>query len=157
VQVIRFTAVLALGALLVGCYTLQPTRGASLEPGTNVALDVTDVGRVALGGSMGPEIAQIEGRLLDADTAGYVVAVSMVRLLRGGSQVWRGEQVRIQAEHVGSAYERRFSRERSLAMGVAVVAGVLALVDGWSLLGLGEGGGTDIPIDTVETRIGRRR
>ena len=42
-------------------------------------------------------------------------------------------------------------------MGAAIVGGVIAFVKGQSLLGLGEGGNDDPPIDTVETRIGRRR
>jgi hypothetical protein len=32
--------------------------------GEKVAFDVNDAGRVALGGSLGPEIAQIEGRVV---------------------------------------------------------------------------------------------
>lgn len=125
-----------LGAFLVGCYTLQPTGGVAPEPGTQVAFDVTDVGRVALGGSMGPEISQIEGRLIDAENGDYVVAVSAVRLLRGGQQVWTGERVRINKQYVGRVYERRFSRGRTLALGVAVVAGG-ALLAGKGLGSLG--------------------
>jgi hypothetical protein len=141
----------------MGCYTLQPLGGGPPPVGTSVTLDVTDRGRVALGGSMGPEIAQIDGRLIGTDSGGYVVAVSSVRYLRGGSQPWRGEQVRIRTEDVGRAYERRFSRTRSLAIGAAIVGGVVAFLGGQALLGLGEGGDGDPPDDTVETRIGRRR
>ena len=59
----------ACGALsLVGCYSLQPTRGATPTVGETVAFDVNDSGRAALGGSMGPEIGQIEGvRLGESD------------------------------------------------------------------------------------------
>jgi hypothetical protein len=146
-----------LAVLLMGCYTLTPIRGIAPPVGSPVAFDVTDVGRVALGGSMGPEIIQIEGRLLETDSTGYVVAVSNVRLMRGGVQAWSGEQVRIRPEHVGSAYERRFSRGRSIAMGVTIVGGVIAFVGGRSLLGLGEGDDEETPPDTIITRIGRPR
>ena len=78
---------------------------------------LTDAGRTALGGSMGPEIIQIEGKLLSTDNSEYVVGVSLVRLLRGGEQVWRGETVRIKTEYVSSLYERRLSASRSLALG----------------------------------------
>ena len=49
------------GLLLAGCYTLQPARGVTPEIGARVAFDVNDAGRVVLGGSMGPEIDQVEG------------------------------------------------------------------------------------------------
>ena len=107
-------AVLAVGALgLVGCYTLQPTSGATPPVGKDVAFDVNDAGRFALGASLGPEIAQIQGRLLEQENGEYVVAVSGVRQLRGGEQTWSGEKVRIKREHVNSTYERRFSRART--------------------------------------------
>src|SRR5687767_3062524 len=110
-------AILVVGALgLVGCYTLRPTRGATPQIGEIVAFDVNDNGRAALGGSMGPEIGQIEGRLLQKDTAQYLVAVSAVRLIRGGEQTWGGEAVRIKSEYVTTSYTRHFSRGRTLAL-----------------------------------------
>ena len=151
---IRPIGIVTLGFLVVGCYTLQPARGGVPPVGSKVAFDVNDAGRVALGGLIGPEIAQIEGRLLNNGTEDYLVAVSTVRLLRGGEQVWSGEQVRIKSEYVGSAYERRFSRSRTMVLGATVAGGVAAFFIGRSLLG----SGSDHPgngIDTVQTRIVR--
>jgi len=150
--VIRPVVIVSLGFLVAGCYTLQPARGSIPRVGTRVAFDVNDAGRVALGGLIGPEIAQIEGRLLNNGTEDYLLAVSTVRLLRGGEQIWSGEQVRIKSEYVGSAYERRFSRGRTMVVGAAVAGGVAAFLIGRSLLGSGSdhpGGG----IDTIQTRI----
>jgi hypothetical protein len=116
-----------------------------------VAFDVTDAGRIALGGSMGPEISQVEGRLVEEQNGDYVVAVSAVRLLRGGgAQVWSGERVRIQKQHVGRMYERRFSKGRTVALGVAVVAGA-ALVLGRDLNPLGSPDPKQPPPDTATT------
>src|SRR6187401_2195337 len=67
-------------ALLAGCYTLQPSRGATPQPGKIIGLDINDAGRVALSGSMGPEIGQIEGRLVSRDSAEYVVGVTTLHL-----------------------------------------------------------------------------
>lgn len=97
-------------------------------PGTEVAFDVTDAGRVALGGTMGPEIAQIEGRLLDSQNGDFVVSVSSVKLLRGGQQIWTGERVRIDKNHVGRVYEKRFSKGRTIALGAVAVGGVTAFM-----------------------------
>jgi hypothetical protein len=122
--------------LLVGCYTLQPLRGPVPEPGTAMAFNISDVGRVALGGLMGPEILQIEGRLSSRTATEYVVAVTDVHLLGGGDQVWHGEPVTLKSEYVSSLYERRFSATRSVAL-AAAGAGAIAAIAAKSLGGLG--------------------
>jgi hypothetical protein len=141
---------------LAGCYTLEPARSAP-QPGSVIALDITDAGRVALGGLIGPEIAQVEGRLLGMDSSQYTVGVTTVRFLRGGDQVWQGEPVRIKSEYVASRYERRFSGARSAALGAVAVAGVAAIA-AQSLLGSGSGdAGGKPPIDTGLTQRAPRR
>jgi len=117
-------AVTVLCAVLTGCYTLQPVGTVVPDVGNGIALDINDVGRVGLGGSMGPEISQIEGRLVEHDNAEYVVAVTAVHLLRGGEQHWSGESVRVKNEYVTSVYQRSFSRGRTIALSAAGVAAV---------------------------------
>ena len=142
----RRTGIILGIALLSGCYTYQPTGAATPEIGQEYAFDINDVGRVGLGGSMGPEIAQIEGRLISRENAEYLVGVTAVRLLRGGEQVWKGENVRIKSEFVTSTYERHFSKGRSISLGVAGVGAVAFLLTR-SLLGGGtEGEVTPPPI-----------
>jgi hypothetical protein len=145
---------LAVG-VLAGCYTLRPARGPLPPLGTRVAFDVNDAGRVALGGSMGPEISQVEGRLVSVENGEYVIAVSTVRLLRGGEQVWRGEQVRLKSEHLGPAYVRRFDTARSALVGGTVVGGFTAFLIGRALSGAGSGRDGRVPPDTALTQRGR--
>jgi hypothetical protein len=120
-----------------------------------MAFDINDAGRVALGGSMGPEISRIEGRLLDRDSTSYLVAVTGIQLLRGGEQTWSGEQVRLRSDHVSSLYERRFSTGRSIAAGAAGL-GVVALIAARSLLGSTTPEDGRTPGDTLQTQRGRR-
>lgn len=150
--------VFAAGTLLVGCYTLQPTGGTVPEAGTIMGFDITDAGRIALGGPMGPEIEQVEGRLLSRDVGEYVVGVTAIRLLHGGEQVWHGEQVHIKTEYVSRLYERRFSATRSLALGAASV-GAIAAIAGRTLGGLGstERPEPGSPGDTAHTQRRPRR
>jgi len=82
---------------------------------------VNDAGRVALGGMIGPEIGQIEGRLISKENGEYVLSVHAVHYLRGGEQVWTGERVTLKPEWVGNAYEKRFSRGRTVALAAAGV------------------------------------
>jgi hypothetical protein len=153
----RLLALALFAVSVVGCYTLQPSRGGLPPVGSRVAFDVTDSGRLVLGGAMGPEIAQVEGRLVSKEDTAYVLAVSAIRLLRGGEQVWRGEQVRLRREHVATAYVRRFSTGRSVVVGTTVVGGFAAFLITRALRGEGDERGGRNPGDTAQTQRGRPR
>lgn len=135
---------------LAGCYTLKPAGGITPVVGNSVAFDVNDAGRVALGGSMGPEIAQIEGNLVAADSGSYLVGVTAVRLLRGGEQTWHGENVRLNREHVSTVYLRQFSTSRSILLG-ALGVGTVAILASRGILGGGETDPTKLPSDTAHS------
>jgi hypothetical protein len=119
-------AVAGFGALSTGCYTLQPMAVASPEPGTRLSFAINDVGRVALGGSMGPELLRVNGSLNSKEGDDYFVNVSGVDLLHGGFQSWAGETVRINSTYVSAVSERKFSKGRTI-MASAVAVGVIAI------------------------------
>ena len=145
----RTIGAIAVAFLLGGCYTMQPVGRIVPDARSRVAFDVTDAGRVALGPTMVPEIARIEGRVLGAQDSSYLVAVSAIRLLRGGVQVWSGEQIRLNPAHVGNTYVRRFDKTRSFVLGAAIAGGFAAILVTRSLVGSGnedpggEGGGVE--------------
>jgi hypothetical protein len=147
------------GVLLAGCYSLQPVRGVDPQIGSKIAIDVNDMGRVGLGQTIGPEIAQVEGTLVEKDTASYLLALSSVRMLRGMEQPWTGEQIRVKKEYFGSTYERRFSTGRSIGLGVITLGGFALFLASRSLFGIGtDDGGPPgcIPgVDCPEARFGR--
>ena len=150
----RVVGLTVFAVLVAGCYTLVPATGLAPEVGKLMAFDLNDVGRVALGGSMGPEISQVQGRLLARDSD-FVVGVSAIKLLKGGEQTWGGEQVRIKPAYVSSMYERKYSGGRTLAAG-AIGAGIVAAVAVRSILGGGAGPDVALPADTgVTQRIPR--
>lgn len=153
-RVIRFLVVFSFGAFATGCYTLRPAAGVPPVPGEEVAFDVTDAGRVALGGSMGPEISRIEGLLVGTENEEYLVSIRSVQFLRGGQQRWNGERVGIRREHVGTVYHRRLSRSRSITLGAVAFGGFLAFLASRDMLGLSFGGGDrpepkPIPVELV--------
>jgi len=141
------------GVLLAGCYTLRPAAGVTPDVGTEVAFDVNDAGRVALGGMIGPAIRQITGRLQARDGDDYVVAVSNVELLDGGTQAWRGEVVRINSSYVSTLYRREFSKGRTIAL-TGVLVGLVAAMAGRSLAA-SHVDPDSTTIDTIQTRRGR--
>lgn len=113
---------------LAGCYGYRAPRGPEPQVGTGVALDINDAGREALGGSMGPDIAAVQGQLIDKDSTGYLLAVSAVKLRQGGEQVWSGERVRIRNDYVWNRSERRLSWGRTVAFGALTVGGIGGLL-----------------------------
>jgi hypothetical protein len=145
--------VAGIGVLTVSCYNLQPTSVAVPEPGTRMAFAINDVGRVALGGSMGPELRRVEGSFQSKDGDDYLVNVSGVELLQGGYQAWAGESVRINAKYVSAVYEKKFSKAKTaLAIGgVATIAVLLSSKGVRSYLDPRE----DPTPDTFLTRRGR--
>ena len=129
---LSFTSIAASGVFLSGCYSLEPTGGAVPEMGHQVAFDITDVGRVGLGGAMGPEIEQVEGRLVSRDHGEYVVAVSGIHLLKGGYNAWKGEEVHLKDEYVSRTYVKEFSKSRT-AIASAIGIGAFAYIVSRSL------------------------
>lgn len=137
--------VTTLGAA-TGCYVTQPIRSTP-QAGLSVAtFDLNDVGRSALGPLMGPGIDRISGTLLQQHDTSYVVSVHRIRRLNGDHQRWSGETVQIRREYVQAASERRLSKGRTIALGVAAAVGLAAVVFGTDLLGSGI---FDSPPDTT--------
>lgn len=136
----------------MGCYTYQPTGGVVPAAGNRVALQVSDAGRLVLGGAMGPEIDRVEGLLIQKDSAEYVVAVTGIRTIRGGGQVWSGEKVHVKSEFVTGVYERRLSKRRTLiasALGVGAMAYILTR----TLKGAGALDRIPVPPDSAHTSL----
>lgn len=122
-----------------------------------IAVEVTDVGRVALGGTIGPEIGTVEGTLVGVENGEYVIAVSQVQYLRGGYQTWSGERVTIKKEYASRTYERRFHKGRSYALGAVIAGGILAVAVSQDLFGFGTTSERPIVPDSGDSFRGRRR
>jgi hypothetical protein len=88
---------------------------------------LNDAGRAALAPSIGREIGQVHGHLVQRDSDGYVLAVTYVQFLRGGSQSWTGENVRVKSDYTDAYYENRLSTPRTIALGAAFVGGAVIL------------------------------
>ncbi len=142
-----------LGALMllqVGCYTYQPIAEARPEVGQTVELDLTDAGRAALGNQLGPGVLTIEGTLQQVTNDQYVLGVSQVTTIRGGTAYWGGERVSIPVNDVATSRQRQFSRGKTALFAGVVIAGVTAFVLTRTLTG----SATEQTSDTSRTPIG---
>lgn len=140
----RFVPLGVAAWLATGCYTYTPVASMP-APSTELAVELTDRGRVYAAPDIGPAVTRVEGSLLDVTDTGYVLAVRNVMGLSGGRTRWSGERVALRREYVARTFERRFSRSRT----TLVVGGVLAAVGAFflskDLLGFGGGSGSNEP------------
>ena len=144
-------AVLPFGA----CYRYRPVV-APPEPGTRVALELNDRGRVGVADSLGPELTHVEGELVSRTDSLYLLHVLSVRDIRGGRTRWRGEPASVRQEFVKDVTVRELSKQRTAMLVGGVVVATVAFVISRDLFGLGsggdDGGGNGEPSDVRVTR-----
>ena len=121
----RRSTALAVGLLHVctACFSYAPVQ-ATPRPGAQVALEVTDEGRVALSDRIGPGVVRLEGTLAGVEGDDLLVDATAVRQVRGYITDLGGVRVRVARRHVSRVDERRLSRSRTLL----VIGGVVAVV-----------------------------
>jgi hypothetical protein len=120
----RVLAVVALVPALGACYEYRPIETQAPPAGEQVALQITDQGRVGLTQRFGPGLAEIQGRMVSVQGSEYVINVYRVAQISGETAAWSGESTRIDRSFVGSVKGRQLSGLRTSLF--AVVAGTAA-------------------------------
>jgi hypothetical protein len=121
--------------LQCGCYRYVPMGEPAPVLGARYAFEITDAGRVGLADRLGPGVMKVEGTLVRRTEDGYVVSVSGIDLISGGSSHWSGEQVPVSAGYVARLERREFSAGRT-----AAALGAAALAIGAFIVSRGLGG-----------------
>jgi hypothetical protein len=124
----RRSVAVGVGVLHVctGCFSYAPVQ-TTPPPGAQVAVEVTDEGRVALNEKIGPGVVRLEGTLAGVDGDELLLDASAVRQVRGYISDLGGVRVRLPQRFVTRMDERRLSRTRTLL----VIGGVVAIVAGF--------------------------
>jgi len=138
-----------LSALLAGCHVYTPLDAGQLPPRGELALWLSDRGRLAAEPTLGRDIERVEGRVAEITDTAYVLRVSRVRDARGVVTQWTGETVTVPRAWIGNTGARRLSRSRTYLLAGAFAAGAATFiatrvlgVEGPTYQGTGgEGGG----------------
>jgi hypothetical protein len=137
---------MAAAALAAACYSYVPLASGAARNGDEVRVYLNPSGAADLAREIGPGMASVDGRVLELrPDSSVVVAVSLLRSMRGDQIAWQGDApLVIPHSAVGSVERRQLARGRTVAASagatVAVTAvGVLAVRRG------GKGGGTTGP------------
>jgi hypothetical protein len=132
-----WTALILVGAsTLTGCYTTRPLSSAPV-PGTTVLLDLNDRARVELGDRIGASATRIEGIAQPAIDGAYLLRISSITYMNGQSNRWSGEPFTVPASLVSQAWQRSFSRSRTVALGTGIAAALVAVLLKVNLNGTG--------------------
>jgi hypothetical protein len=136
---VLLVAALAAVAPTASCYTYGAVRTGQLSPGTRAAFALSDRGRASLGEQIGPRVLQVEGTLVQDTGDAYLVNVSAVRSIDGGTARWGGERIALGHSDVESIRRRDFSKGKTAAAVGAVAATVVvfALTRNLSIFGIG--------------------
>jgi len=117
-----------LSILLAGCYVYTPLETVTPRSDFEVALALTDLGRVEAGHTLGPAVDRVEGRVAAVTDTAYVLQVSSVRDIRGVVTKWSGETVTVPRAWVGNASARRLSRSRTYLLAGSFAAATAAFI-----------------------------
>jgi len=109
--------------LCTACYSYVPVRSTP-TPGAQVALEVTDEGRVALNDKIGPGVVRLEGTLAGVEGDEILVDASAAKQIQGYISELGGVRVRLPQRYVTRMDQRQLSRSKTLL----VVGGIVAVV-----------------------------
>lgn len=109
------------------CYAYAPVTGTPVA-GQELALVVTDRGRVALNERVGPDLDELRGTLVRTTDSSYTLAMKQAVTLRRASSTWTGESLTVASSFVSSVREKQFSKGRSWLLAGSATAAVVAFI-----------------------------
>lgn len=133
--------------LCTACYTYAPVTVPGPAPGAQVNAGLTQEGTATLGNVLGPDVAEVEGRVVAATPDTVRLSLVSVSSSRGILTGWTGEEVPLPRARLAFISQRRLSTGGTAVLGAGVAAGLVLLyrlLGGPGVFGAsgGSGGGT---------------
>jgi len=136
-------ALILAACVTTACYNYAPLATPTPEPGTSVAVTLSDAGSDQLARYLGPDAFVVRGRYVGNDERGLLLSVTEVERRRGWAESWAGETVALPDHDIAALEVRRLAKGRSFLLAGAGVVGVVAV----GTIAL-TGGGTDVGVAT---------
>jgi hypothetical protein len=105
-----------------GCFTYAHVDPATVVPGRDVHVELTDAGTVGLAALIGPGMTAMDGRVVAVDTASMRLAVSQTTDRRTIDHLWNAELVTVPRPFIDRIQQRKFSAGRTAALSAAIIA-----------------------------------
>jgi hypothetical protein len=120
---LALAVVLPVGA----CYRYVPAHGIP-EAGRPVRIELREEGAVWLRPQLGPDVTELDGVLLQADSQQLSILLQSYVSRRNGV-LSSDDAVRLTPRHFIAMREKRLDRVRSILLGAAVTAGALLAIE----------------------------
>ena len=133
-------AILIVTVVTAGCYNYNVLSPPRPEPGSYVAVTLTDSGSTELARYLGPNVFVVRGRYLGDSDRGFLISVASVELKRGNELSWEGETVVLPNGTIASLDVRRLAKGRSILLAGVGAGGLVAATLAFTL----NGGGTSL-------------
>jgi hypothetical protein len=130
-RIVLFAAV-----VLSGCYSYTPITSPAPGVGSDVRVDLTDLGSAQLANTVGQRVGAIDGRTVSASDTSLTLTVAQTISHDGTVAHWNDEQVVIPRGAIARIQGRRLDTGRTYLASAVTVAG--AFVVG-KIFGLGNG------------------
>ena len=132
---------LGLMIALAGCYTYRPVAAPGPDPGARVTAGLTRDGGLAMLPLLGPDVAEVQGRVVSADLDTLRVSLVSITSQRGIPTSWRGEEVPLPRTRLSYLGERRLAVGGTALLSAGVLGGLYLLYRLMSGPGIFEGSG----------------
>lgn len=140
--------------LTSGCYTYQLKSPSELSPGQNVAVQVNNVGRVALTADLGDDVAKFNGKVVTVGDSTLGVSVTHIDYLNGSYTAFPGGTVTVSRNAITSLSTKTFSQSKTTVAAIGILASIVALIFVLHATGFSDSGpGSKHTGETLPTQI----
>lgn len=112
---------------LSGCYTYRAVTAPGPEPGARISAELSQDGALSMVPVLGPDVAEVSGRVVEATTDTLRVSVISVTNQRGIPTSWRGELVPLARARLSAVGERRLAPAGTALLSAGVLGGLYLL------------------------------
>ena len=126
---------------LAACYSYRPVTDPGPEPGARISAALSQEGAVSLAPWLGPEVAEVSGRVVDASPDTLRVSLISVTSQQGIPTSWRGEMVPLPRARLSSIGERHIAAGGTALLGAGLLGGLYMLCRLMGGAGVFEGSG----------------
>lgn len=134
--------------LLTGCYDYRVTQPTTSSTGTQVRVELSDQGTIAVRPALGDGVIRVEGIVRDATSEHLTVSLVNVQRRNERAVQWNGDVLTLAPADMREVRVRTFNRTKTLftaiGSGAAVIGGIVAIAKATGLAG-GDGGGKPGP------------
>jgi hypothetical protein len=110
-------------ACCLACQSYTAATVATVNPGNDIRIALTDQGTTTLATALGPHAVGLDGTVVTRDSTGIRLTVQQVRREDGTSMLLHGEPLRIPADAVATLEIKHLDVIRSVLLAGAVATG----------------------------------